>query len=155
MSQLAENVFMMTWRQWKIFTADGFKGERIYRQLTLKSIYDDRIHSDIISFGFYLPVMGICCCSTAQPCLTLCNPADCSTPVSSVLHYHPELAQIHIHWVSDAIQPSHPLLTRPLLSSVFPSIRVFSIWDGSSLQVADVLELQLQSFQLILRIDFL
>ena len=108
-----------------------------------------------VSFGFYLPVMGICCCSTAKPCLTLCNPADCSTPGSSVLHYRPELAQIHVHWVSDAIQPSHPLLPRSLLSSVFPSIRVFSIWAGSFHQVADVLELQHQSFQLILRIDFL
>ena len=108
-----------------------------------------------ISFGFYLPVMGICCCSVAKSCLTLCNQADCSTPGSSVLRYLPELAQIHVHWVSDAIQPSHPLLSHSLLSSVFPSIRVFSIWDGSSHQVANVLELQHQSFQLILRIDFL
>ena len=39
-----------------------------------------------------------------------CYPMDYNTPVSSVLHYLPEFAQIYVHWVSDAIQPSHPLL---------------------------------------------
>ena len=51
----------------------------------------------------------------------------CSTPSSSVLHYLLEFAQIHVHWVGDAIQPSHlrptPFL---LLPSIFPSVRVFS-----------------------------
>ena len=39
----------------------------------------------------------------------LCDPIDCSTPGSSVLHYLPEFVQTHDHWVGDAIQPSHPL----------------------------------------------
>ena len=43
------------------------------------------------------------CCSVAKSCLTLCDPMDCSTPGSSVLNYYPEFAQIHVHWVSDAI----------------------------------------------------
>ena len=51
----------------------------------------------------------MCCCSVAQSCPTLCDPMDCSTPGFPVLHQLPELAQTHIHWVSDAIQPSHPL----------------------------------------------
>ena len=51
----------------------------------------------------------IFCCSFAKSCLTLCDPMDCSTPGSSVLHYLPELAQIYVHWVSDAIKPSYPL----------------------------------------------
>ena len=50
-----------------------------------------------------------------QPCLTLCNPRDCSMPGLSVLHCLPEFAQIHVHWVSDAIQPSRRL---PPLSSL-------------------------------------
>ena len=50
---------------------------------------------------------------------------DWSTPGFPV-HYHlPEFAQTHVHWVGDAIQPSHPLCYPPLLPSVFPSIRVF------------------------------
>ena len=49
--------------------------------------------------------------SAAQSCPTLCGPMDCSTPGFPVHHQLPELAQIHVHWVSDAIQPSHPLLS--------------------------------------------
>ena len=52
----------------------------------------------------------ICCRWFAQPCLTLCDTMDCSTPGLPVPQYLPELAQTHIHWVSDAIQPPHPLL---------------------------------------------
>jgi len=51
---------------------------------------------------------------------------DCSTPGFPVLHQLPELSQIHVHEVGDAIQPSHPLSSPSLLPSVFPSIRVFS-----------------------------
>ena len=47
--------------------------------------------------------------SVAQLCLTLCNPMDCSTPGFPVHRQLPELTQTHLHRVSDAIQPSHPL----------------------------------------------
>ena len=66
------------------------------------------------------------CCSAAQSCPTLRDPVDCSTPDFPVLHHLPELAQTHVHWVDDAIQPSHPLFSLFLLPSIFPSIRVFS-----------------------------
>ena len=46
-----------------------------------------------------------CCCSVAQSCHTLCDPMDCGTPGFPDLHL-PELAQIHVHWVGDVIQPS-------------------------------------------------
>ena len=64
--------------------------------------------------------------SVAQLCLTLCEPMDCSMPGLLVQHQLLELAQTHVHRVSDAIQPSHPLSSLLLLPSVFPSIRVFS-----------------------------
>ena len=64
--------------------------------------------------------------SVAQSCLTLCDPMDCSTPGFPVLHQFPELTQTHVHPVSDAIQPSHPLASLLFLPSIFPSIRVFS-----------------------------
>ena len=51
-----------------------------------------------------------CCCSVTQSCATLCNSMECSTPGFPVLHYFPGFAQTHVHWVNDAIQPSHPLL---------------------------------------------
>ena len=50
-----------------------------------------------------------CCCSIFQSCLTPCDPMDCSTPGFPVLHHLPEFTQTHVHWVSDAIQPSLPL----------------------------------------------
>ena len=64
--------------------------------------------------------------SVVQSCPTLCNPVDCSTPGLPVHHQLPELAQTHVHWVSDAI--NHLILCRPLLLPlwVIPSIRVFS-----------------------------
>ena len=48
--------------------------------------------------------------SVSKSCPTLHNPTDCRTPGSSVLYYLPEFAQIHVHSISDAIQPSHHLL---------------------------------------------
>ena len=57
-------------------------------------------------FVALITVYNCCCC-----CLvTLCDPVDCSIPGSSVLHYLPEFAQIYAHSVSDAVQPTHPLL---------------------------------------------
>ena len=88
-----------------------------------------------------------CCCSVAQSCPTLCDPMDCSTPGFPVHHHRLELAQTHVHRVSDAIQPSHPL------SSPSPPAFDLSQHQGlfqrvsSSYQVAKVLELQHQSFQ--------
>ena len=76
------------------------------------------------------------CCSTIKPCLTICNPMNCSTPDFSVHHFLPEFAQTHVHWVSDAIQPFHPLLPP------FPSALNFSHhkdlfqWVSSSHQLA-------------------
>ena len=54
------------------------------------------------------------------------DPIDCSTPGFHIRHQLPEPTQTHVHQVSDAIQPSHPLSSLFLLSSIFPSIRVFS-----------------------------
>ena len=58
--------------------------------------------------------------SVAQSCLTLCDPMNCSMPGLPVHHQLPEFTQTHVHWVGDAIQPSHPLPPIP------PSIRVLS-----------------------------
>ena len=49
------------------------------------------------------------CCSVAKCYLTLCNPMDCSTPGFPVLYHLPEFTQTHVHSVSNAVQPSHPL----------------------------------------------
>ena len=53
--------------------------------------------------SFFALLAQWCCCSVAKLCPTLCDPMDCSTPGSSVLHCLLEFAQIHVHWVGDAI----------------------------------------------------
>ena len=80
---------------------------------------------------------------------------DCSTPGLPVQHQLPELAQTHVHWVSDAIQPSH-CLSSPSPPAFNPSQHqgLFQ-WVSSSHQVANVLELQHLSFQWIFRTNFL
>ena len=87
------------------------------------------------------------CCSVTQSCPTLCDPMDCSTPGFPILHQLLELPQTHVHWVGDAIQPSHPL-SSPSASNHSQHQALFQ-WVSSSHQVAKVLELQLQhqSFQ--------
>ena len=93
--------------------------------------------------------------SVVQVCPTLCDPMDCSTPDFPVHHQLREFTQTHVHWVGDAIQPSHPLSS--------PSPPAFNLsqhqglfqWVSSSHQVAKLLELQHQSFQGIFRTDFL
>ena len=95
--------------------------------------------------------------SVTQSYLTLCDPMDCSTPGFPVYHQFLESTQTHVHWVGDAIQPSHPLS--------FPSPPAFNLsqqqglfkWVSSLHQVAKVLEFQLQhqSFQWIFRVDWL
>ena len=58
---------------------------------------------------------------------TLCDPLDCSTPGLPVRHQLLEFTQTHVHWVGEAIKPSHPLICPLLLPpSIFPSIRVLS-----------------------------
>ena len=64
--------------------------------------------------------------SVAQSCPTLCNPMNCSTPGLPVHHQLPEFTQTHVHRVSDAIQPSHPLSSPSPPAPIPPSIRVFS-----------------------------
>ena len=81
--------------------------------------------------------------SVAQSCLTLCDPMNHSTAGLPVHHQLPEFTQIHVHRVSDAIQPSHPLLSpSPLASNPSQHQSLFQ-WVNSSQEVAKVLKFQL------------
>ena len=88
-------------------------------------------------------------------CVRLCNPMDCSTSDFPVLHHLPELAETHVRWVDDAIQPSCPLSPpSPPAINLSQHHSLFQ-WVYSLQQMVKELELQHQSFQWILRIDFL
>ena len=103
------------------------------------------------------PLFSHCCYSVAKSCPILCDPTDCSMPGFPVLHHLPKLAQTHVHWVSDVIQPSHLLLSpSPPALNLSQHQGLFQ-WVSSSHQVAKVLDLQLQHqfFQWIFKTDFL
>ena len=95
--------------------------------------------------------------SLAQSCLTLCNYMDCSMTGLPVHHQLSEFTQTHVHWVGEAIQPSHPLLSLFLPALHVSQHQSLFKWVSSSHQVAKVLEFQLQhqSFQWTLRTDLL
>ena len=76
-------------------------------------------------------------------CLTLWDPTDCSVPGLPVPHHLPKFDQVHVHCISDAIQPSHPL-TPSSPSALSLSQGLFQ-WVGCSHQVIKVLELKLAS----------
>ena len=81
--------------------------------------------------------------SVAQLCPTLCDLMNCSMPGLPVHHQLPEFTQTHVHWVSDAIQPSHPLSSpSPLAPNPSQHQSLFQ-WVNSSHEVAKVLEFQL------------
>ena len=82
--------------------------------------------------------------SVAQLCLTLCDAVNCSMPGLPVHHQLPESTQTHVHWVSDAIQPSQPLSSpSPPALNLSQHQGLFK-WVSSSHQIAKVLEFQLQ-----------
>ena len=95
--------------------------------------------------------------SVVQSCLTLCHCMDCSTPGFPIHYQLPEPTQIHVHCISDAIQPSHPLLSpTPPAFNLSLHQGLFQ-WVSSSHQVAKLFKFQLhhQSFQWIFRTDLL
>ena len=98
-----------------------------------------------------------CYCSFPQSCLTLAISMHCSTLGFQVLHHIPEFAQTHAHWISDAIQPSHPLslpsppnlnLSQHPASGSFPMSQLFAS-GGQSIGAsasASVLPMSLQDW---------
>ena len=131
------------------------KNKKLWNQFFSQRFEVNSFDDDIISLISVLLISQFS--SVNQSYLTLCNPMDCSTPGLPVHHQLPEFTQTHVHSVSDAIQPSHPLSS--------PSPPTFNLsqhqglfrWVSSSHQMAKVLEFQLhhQSFQWIFRTDFL
>ena len=136
----------------------------------LSSWYHPTISSSVVPFSSYLqsfPASGsfpmtllfasVQFSSVTQLCLTLCDPMNHSMPGLPVHHQLLEFTQTHVHRVGDAIQPSHPLSSPSTPAFDLSQHQSLFHWDGSSHQVAKVLELQLQrlSFQWIFRTNFL
>ena len=114
------------------------------------SLHSSKLLSLLWLFPSFL-VMVVQFSSVVQLCPALCDPMDCSTPGLPVCHQLPEFTQTYVHWVSDVIQPSHPLSSPSPPAFSFSQHQVLFKWVSSLHQVAKVLEFQLQhqSFQWI------
>ena len=127
--------------------------------LSHKTSYFSKVMYTVVIW--YKPKLGKSmlgtCCSVTKSCPTLYDLMDCSVPGFPVLRCLLEFSQYHLHWVCDAIQPSHPLST-PFLPAfnLSQDQGIFQV-VGSLHQVAKVLEFQLQhqSFQWIFSTYFL
>ena len=89
----AENI-----KRWQEYSEELYK----------KDLYDPDNHNGVITH-LEPDISSVHFSSVAQSCPTLCDPMNRSTPGLPVHHQLPEFTQTHIHRVSDAIQPSHPL----------------------------------------------
>ena len=98
-----------------------------------------------------------CCCSVTHSCLTTWNPRDGRTPGFSVPQHLPKFAQVQVHCISDAIQPSHPLTPSSLPTLNLSQHQGLFQWVSCSHQVTKSLEPQFQhlTFQWVFRIYFL
>ena len=93
-------------------------------------------------YGFHPWFSSVQFSSVAQSCPTLCDPMNRSTPGLPVHDQLPEFTQTHIHWVSDAIQSSHPLSSHSSPAPNPSQHQSLFQWVNSSHQVAKILELQ-------------
>ena len=112
---------------------------------------------DSKKFSVFLFILIILCLQfslVTQSCPTLRSPMDCSMPDIPVHHQPPESIQTHVHWVSDAIQPSHhlaypsPCLHSFPASESFPRCQFFTS-GGQSIEVsasASVLPMNIQDW---------
>ena len=95
--------FLLKYKSLKFLAILGQRQKERERQ-------DERERESTQAFSIVGPYPKICCwCSVAQSCPALCEPMNCSMPGTPILHYLLEFVQTHVHWVSDVIQPSHPL----------------------------------------------
>ena len=126
--------------------------------LNLVALYPSVLDNEVYSLWSCLLLQNVSSLvQFSQSCLTLWDPMDCSTPGLPVHHQLLEFTQTHVHWVSDAIQPSHPLSSPPPPAPNRSQHQGLFQWVRSLHQVAKIVEFQLQhqSFQWILRTDLL
>ena len=100
-------IHWVKWKQhWKVACNELLQVRTTYNMWVLCSI--SWIHKILLSLT-KSPFSSVQFSSIAQSCPTLCDPMNCSTPGLPVHHQLREFTQTHVHWVSNAIQPSHPL----------------------------------------------
>ena len=131
-----------------------FKTNNIIEK-SFKTFHLNSLNTAYLGRRITIDELTCCCFSVTKSYPTLWNPVGCSTPDFNVLHYLLEFAQTHVHWVSDAIQPSNPLLPLfLLLTQYFPGSGSFQMSqfftsDGQSIGAsawASVLPMNIQGW---------
>ena len=103
---------------------------------------------------FMVPKTLCCCCSVTKSCPALCDPWTAARQAFLSFTISREFTQTHVHWVSDAIQPSH-VLPPPSLALNLSSIRILSNEPAPHIKWAKYWSFSIISFQWIFRVDFL
>ena len=139
-----EFIWVQCWAHWLI--------SHLFSQIHLY-LFSSRFRAIYLTLSsthvYVFPLILYQFSSVVQSCPTLCDPMDCSMPGFLVHHQLSEFTQTHVHWVGDAIQPSHPLSSlSPPTFNLSQHWGLFK-WVSSLHQVAKVLEFQFQhqSFQ--------
>ena len=143
-----ESILLIRWPKYWIFSFSISPSNKYSGLVSFRMDWLDHLEVQFSSVQFS---------SVAQSCPTLCDPMNHSRPGLPVHHQLLESTQTHVQWVSDAIQPSHPLSSpSPPASNPSQHQGLFQ-WVNSSHDVAKVLEFQLQcqSFQWTPRTDLL
>ena len=130
---------------WRCNNTEKCNSLFLFKDLShLSSLYDSKFEEILKNI-----INNIQFSSVTQSCLTLCDPMNCSTPGLPVHHQLPESIKTHVHWVSDDIQPPHPLFSPSPPTLNLSQCQSLFKWVSSLHQVAKALEFQLQhqSFQ--------
>ena len=133
--------------EWRNIASSNGESSRASHSYDIMKVHEETIASAFPPLSINLIFAQFS--SVPQSCPTLCDPMNCSMPGLPAHHQLPESTQTHVHRVSDAIQPSHPLSSpSPPAPNLSQHHGLFK-WVSSSHQVAKVLEFQLQhqSFQ--------
>ena len=133
----------------ELSSMNSMSGENILQELgESKDISDEEELREFIASNCVLVVVQ------TLSCVWICDPIECSTPVFPVLYYLSEFAQTHVHWVSDAIQPFHPVIPFSICPQSFPASGSFSMTQlfvsgGQSIGAsASVLPMNIQGWYL-------
>ena len=120
--------FTESHRFWVVMFSFSFVSMHILIRFLISSVICWLFRSMLFSLRMFIFLIAfhVQFSSVAQSCPILCNPMNHSTPGLPVHHQHWEFTQTHVHWVGDAIQPSHPLSSPSPHAFYLSSIRVFS-----------------------------
>ena len=103
-----------------------YRDSRRIKEKGTEKLFEEIMAEKILPWGREIHIQEDSVSSVAQSCPALCNPMDCSMPGFPVHHQLPEPTQTHVHCISDAIQPSHPLSSPSPASGSFPVSQFFA-----------------------------